>query len=258
LAFLHRSLGVSDDSAAQAVPNARIEVSSASGAVFSFNSAPDSVCVVPRSDSRGIIQGSCYRATTQATILPGQTYSLRIQLADGGVMVGTTHVPGDFTLIRPIVATCALAANQTLPIQWTRSDSAWVYESEATLRGIRALLANQGVKVKDDPWRLYGLSASSSDTVVIFPRDLGLFQRFDENQTLALIAIEGGLPSGTIADVIIGSADRNYVNWERGGDFNPSGQVRVASIRGAGSGVFASMVTKSFRVRVGATNVPPC
>lgn len=40
------------------------------------------------------------------------------------------------------------------------------------------------------------------------------------------------------------AGDRNYVNWVRGGNFNPSGQVRVPSIVGDGTGVFASLVSR--------------
>jgi len=59
------------------------------------------------------------------------------------------------------------------------------------------------------------------------------------------------------AAVTIAAADRNYVNWERGGNFNPSGAVRVASIRGGGTGVFGSMVPLTFTVTVGGSQ-PAC
>jgi hypothetical protein len=61
-----------------------------------------------------------------------------------------------------------------------------------------------------------------------------------------------------VADVVIAAADRNYVNWERGGNFNPSGLVRIGSVRGDGFGVFGSLVVKSFQIRVGSTEYPPC
>jgi hypothetical protein len=45
--------------------------------------------------------------------------------------------------------------------------------------------------------------------------------------------------------VVVAAADRNYVNWVRGGNFNPSGLVRVPSVRGDGTGVFGSIVAKT-------------
>ena len=53
---------------------------------------------------------------------------------------------------------------------------------------------------------------------------------------------------------MISATDRNYVNWVRGGNFNPSGQVRVPTIRGDGTGVFASTVTRTFEVVVNAAS----
>jgi hypothetical protein len=49
---------------------------------------------------------------------------------------------------------------------------------------------------------------------------------------------------------MISATDRNYVNWVRGGNFNPSGVVRVPSVGGDGIGVFASTVTRTFEVVV--------
>lgn len=105
---------------------------------------------------------------------------------------------------------------------------------------------------------LFGLSISNQDTTVLFPSEFGLFQRFDEGLTAALIAIQTGLPPGVVADVTVAAADRNYVNWERGGNFNPSGLIRVASIRGAGTGTFGSLVPRRFVVRTDSGNFPAC
>ena len=54
----------------------------------------------------------------------------------------------------------------------------------------------------------------------------------------------------------IAAADRNYVNWVRGGNFNPSGQVRVPSVRGDGTGVFAATVVRSLRVFAAPPGAP--
>jgi len=82
---------------------------------------------------------------------------------------------------------------------------------------------------------------------VVFLTEFGVFERFDLDRDLAL-AVSEGLPAGTSADVTIGALDRNYVNWIRGGSFNPSGLVRVPSLRGDGTGTFGSVVRRSFRV----------
>ena len=44
--------------------------------------------------------------------------------------------------------------------------------------------------------------------------------------------------------------DRNWVNWERGGNFNPSGQIRIPSVFGDGTGVFATATRRLVRVLV--------
>jgi hypothetical protein len=191
-------------------------------------------------------------------ILPGESYALRIQLAEGGVLSGTTTVPENFVLLRPTAPICALPEHTALEVAWTASPDAWVYAAETHLRGLRRLLEEQGIELDREPLRLFGLSVSSADTTIVFPGEFGLFDRFDENLTDVLVAIQNGLPAGVVADVVIGAADRNYVNWERGGSFNPSGLVRIGNIRGAGAGVFGAMVGRTFQVRVGSNQHPPC
>jgi hypothetical protein len=250
LAWLHRTRGVNGD---PTVPNAIVEVRGPAG-VARFGPADDTICVTRRSDT----PGSCYATAANALVVtPGQTYQLTIRVG-GDVLTGTTTVPQDFTVQRPSVATCLLPPFTNLELVWRASPNAWVYASEANLRGIQDALRTHGVTVDRDPLRLFGLSISSADTTLAFPKEFGLFDRFDEDLTEALAFMQRGLPPGVVTDVIIAAADRNYVNWERGGNFNPSGQVRVPSIRGAGSGVFGSLVPRSFRIRTDMMNFPPC
>jgi hypothetical protein len=218
------------------------------------------MCVVLTREIRDVVIGSCYAsdAGQRFDIIPGERYALRITLPDGGELIGTTTVPADFTVVKPATSVCALPANTRLDVLWTGSPAAWVYAAETNLRGLRRLLEEQGIELDREPLRLFGLSVSASDTSIVFPTEFGLFDRFDNQLTEALAAIQNGLPSGVVADVVIGAADRNYVNWERGGTFNPSGLVRIGNIRGAGTGVFGSMVSKFFQVRVGSTEHPPC
>jgi hypothetical protein len=257
-ALLHRTR---QGDSTRAVPGARVEVTNAAGAVIRYHAAPDSMCVILGRENRDVVIGSCY-ATDEAQrfdIVPGERYTLRITLAEGGELTGTTTVPSDFAMRRPTDPICALPANTRLELAWTASPAAWVYAAETNLRGLGRLLEEQqGIELDRDPVRLFGLSVSSADTSIVFPSEFGVFDRFDDELTAVLAAIQPGLPSGVVADIIVGAADRNYVNWERGGTFNPSGLVRIGNLRGAGAGVFGSMVSKSFQIRVGSTEHPPC
>ena len=251
-AFLHRSLRTG---LPVTVPNATIEVRNTRGDVLRFAAAPLHDCVA---DTIKSVVGTCYRSTNpNYAIEPGQTYTLRIDVPGAETLTSSTRVPQPFGLVTPAVRACSLAPGTAFTIEWTRSDDAWVYVSETLLTGLAAALQQQGIELEDDPLRLFALSLSNEDSTVVFPTEFGLFQRFDEDLTAALIAIQGGLPPGVTAAVTIAAADRNYVNWERGGNFNPSGLVRVASIRGGGTGVFGSMVPLTFTVTVGGSQ-PAC
>lgn len=251
-AFLHRSL---QTGVPVTVEDATIEVRNAGGAVLGFEPAPQNECVV---DTITTVLGSCYRSTMRGfAIVPGESYALRID-AGGKVLTASTRVPQPFTLLRPTAGTCSVPPATAFTITWTRSSDAWVYVSETLLEGLAAALAQQDIELKEDPLRLFALSLSNQDSTVVFPTEFGLFQRFEPGLTKALIAIQNGLPPGVSADVTIAAADRNYVNWERGGNFNPSGAVRVASVRGDGTGVFGSIVPHRFRIVVGGAGLPAC
>ena len=258
-ALLHRTRQPGDSTAA--VPGATIEVTNASGAVLRYAPAPDSMCVRERPrDTRNISLGTCYAspAGQRYDIQPGERYSLRINLAEGGVLTASTTVPADFRILRPANPICSLAPLTRFEMTWTASPTAWVYASETYLRGLRRALQEQGIIIRQEPLRLFGLSISATDTAISFPNEFGLFDRFDDDLVTALAAIQNGLPTGIVADVLIAAADRNYVNWERGGNFNPSGLVRIGNIRGDGAGVFGSLVAKSLQIRVGSAEHPPC
>jgi hypothetical protein len=251
-AFLHRTRQAG---APGVVHDARIEVTNAQGDVLGFRQADSGACLKEEALDAA---GSCYVSErTDYAIVPGESYTLRIELPTGEVMTSATRVPHAFTLIRPAAAECSLPENTTLPIVWTSND-AWVYISETLLHGLAPILRERGIALEDDPLELFGLSISNQDTTVVFPTEFGLFQRFDEDLTPALIAIQNGLPAGVVADVTIAAAERNYVNWERGGNFNPSGLIRVASIRGDGTGTFGSIVPRRVVIHVGSSTLPAC
>jgi hypothetical protein len=229
------------------------------GQALLYEVTADSLCVRTDRPQEPASIGTCY--TTGSTVVwPGRSYSLRIEV-DGRVLTARTQVPGAFAMLQPTVLGCALTPGQTLDLTWTTSTGAWVYLVEAQMTGLREALRRAGADVDGSgPVELTGLSISGADTTFAFPGQLGLFDRADTELHPILLAIRDGLPPDVTSSVTIGAADRNYVNWVRGGTFNPSGQVRIPSIRGAGgTGVFGSLVTGRavFSTRP-PVNEPPC
>ena len=189
--------------------------------------------------------GSCFVASTPvaASVRGGDALGLDVRLADGRTLLGSTRVPGDFS-VTGVGAGCRLIPDTRLPLRWSSSDGAWAYLSETLILGLPAALAGEGIEAEDS-LHLVGLSISESDTTVVFPSEFGVFDRLDLDQDLA-VRLQEGLPEGASADIAITALDRNYVNWVRGGSFNPSGTVRVSSLVGDGSGVFGAAVTRRF------------
>ena len=267
-AWLHRTRSAGSE---PLVENAIVRVEAASGAEVQFQLSTPDACLLPRPDTASRKQGSCYLSARNALqVTPGQTYRLVVTTPEGEELTGSTTVPGDFRILTPAPHTspggetgpfCVLEPMTTLELQWTKSSNAWVYASEIRLVGARAILRRLDIDIEDEPLRLFGLSLSAQDTTIQLAKEFGLFDRFDEDLTKALVFLQDGIPEGIAVDGIIAAADRNYVNWERGGNFNPSGFVRVPSVHGAGTGVFGSLVPKGFGMFVGgkpADPVPDC
>jgi hypothetical protein len=253
IAFLHRTLG---NGLPQTASGARIQLHDDAGHTWNMVETNLGRCL----DDTDGTPGTCYRVRTPAlTPVPGSTYTIRIDLPGGGVIEGETTVPGGFTMVRPNPAVCRIPVGTTLEIAWSASRGSWVYVSEAKLAGLRDALRPQGIEVEDDPARFIGLSISASDTTIVFPTELGLFDRADPESSDALIAIRDGLPADVAAEVTVAAADRNYVNWVRGGQFNPSGMIQVPSLRGSGgTGVFGSIVVQRRTMLTTADPAPPC
>ena len=113
----------------------------------------------------------------------------------------------------------------------------------------------------EDPLYLFGLAIAARDTTIVFPGEFGVFSRADLDFEVSTL-LQKGLPAGVGATVSVGAVDRNWVNWARGGNFNPSGVVRVPSVRGDGTGVFGAGVIRTFGVlagtgTAGSTRCPP-
>jgi hypothetical protein len=249
-AFLHRTLEGST-ATSRPVPGASVVISRADGTSVELGETELDMCVrtTPVDAS-----GTCYWAATGVAggFLPGDTLDLEVGLPDGGVLRGTTTVPGDFELRTPPPPYqgdppfCLQRPSTPLELRWTTSEGAWAYVNETLIAGLRDAL-EPDIRVEEDPLYLLGVSISARDTTIVFPGEFGVFGRFELDQALAL-ELQKGLPGGTNARVTISAADRNYVNWIRGGNFNPSGQVRIPSVRGDGTGVFGSSVTRTVRV----------
>lgn len=259
-AYLHRSAGVGT----ARVPDARIELTTPGGSVHRFHPFPAQACVTgPVPLER---EGSCYVLEAEAAphLRPGSAFHVRVDLPGGGILRGTTTLPGDFAVVRPAPGegpVCSLPPGRRLELTWTPAAGAWAYVAEAEMFGLRELLAPLGIEVEEDPLILVGLAISRSDTTIVFPSEFGVFDRADLSREL-LAYLQNGIPDGASASLVVAAGDRNYVNWVRGGSFNPSGQVRVPSLLGTGgTGVFGSQVVRRVLVQaesqVGNAG-PPC
>jgi len=250
-AFLHRTLE-GGTGASRPVPGAKVVLTRRDGYSLELGEADIGTCVRSTPEDG---TGTCYRAADGVSywIRPGDTLDLAINLADGGALRGTTVIPGDFTLLTPADGhVCIQPPSTPLELRWTRSAGAWAYVNETFISGLRDALEPKGIPVEDDPLYLLGVSVSAQDTTIVFPGEFGVFDRFDLDQALA-VELQKGLPAGANGRVTITAADRNYVNWIRGGNFNPSGQVRIPSLRGDGTGVFGSSVTRALYVSTDST-----
>jgi hypothetical protein len=242
-AFLHGTAsGGTPDT--ETFNDALVRIERDDGFAFDLGLAAVGLCVDSLADGA---TGSCFVDGGPASNLaPGDALDLTITLGDGRTLFGALRIPGDFQL-DGVSGTCRLEPDTLLELRWTSSEGAWAYVNETSINGLPAALAAENIEVEDDPLYLLGLSISASDTTVVFPSEFGVFDRFDLEQDLAL-RLQRGLPDGTDALVTVAAVERNYTNWARGGNFNPSGQVRVGSLRGDGTGVFGAAVVRSFAV----------
>jgi len=253
-AFIHGTAPGTAPSS-QAYNDAVVTVTDAAGADHVLPITVASECIESRPATA---LGSCFVASPSvaSAVQAGDVLALEITLGDGRVLSGRTRIPGTFGLTRAISGFCRIPPDVLMPLSWSPSDSAWAYVSEALILDLPGALAAEGIEAPDS-LSLLGLSISQSDTTVVFPSEFGIFDRFDLDRDLA-VRLQEGLPAGSRADVAITAVDRNYVNWVRGGSFNPSGTVRVSSVTGDGNGVFGSAVTRRFTVLADTTSGSRC
>lgn len=207
--------------------------------------------------------GSCYvtAAGDVGWVHASQTYDLRVQTAQGEVIEGRTTVPGPYQVpsLRPGPLPgffCSIAPGSTLELLWTQSKGAWSYVADLSITRLEGL-AGQGLHIPD-PMLIRGVSVSQADTTLVLPAEFGVFERLQYDNDL-LVAIRDGFPEGAQLDLVLASADRNWVNSVRGTGFNPSGLMRISTVVGDGVGVFGSLnVKRAFVVVRAATSVPRC
>jgi hypothetical protein len=256
LGFLHGArAGGRPDS--RTFDDALVRITRGDGLTMLLAVVPLDRCVDSRPEGA---TGTCFAADSAlaAQLRPGDALDLDIDLGGGGTVVGALTLPGAFALIE-VEDVCRLPPDTTLEVSWSRSPGAWAYINETVIEGLPAALAGEGI-VAEDSLYLLGLSVSAADTTIVFPAEFGVFDRFDLDQDLA-VRLQRGLPDQTRASVSVAAVERNYVNWVRGGNFNPSGLVRVSSLRGEATGVFGGVVVRDFAVLSSADplgGVPDC
>lgn len=254
--FLHRTVQGSEG-LNEPVPGALVQVSGPGGVVYRLRELLDPSPCVSSTPFEGT--GTCYLLggidlATLPPLRPGDTLHLEVQTLEGGVLSGRTVIPGDFDYVGPShEQACVIRPDQPYPLVWSESQGAWAYVAETQLHGLRAALEPRGIEVEFDPLFLVGLSISAADTTIAFPAEFGVFERFDLDREVA-VYLQQGMPPSTWAEIVVAAVDRNYVNWVRGGNFNPSGTVRIPSVTGSGTGFFGSATSRWIDVLV---NPPP-
>lgn len=200
-------------------------------------------------DSRAFPGGlACYQVSgaDSAAIDPTELFHLSVQLPDGSRLDGATRVPEQVALLTDagsvISEPCYLLPSTQYEMTWSSASGAAAYVLDLRAYGVGAALEREGIVVEvPDPIILRGLAIGDSDTTIVLPREFGLFDRFSLDGPL-LIALQRGIPEGVSFDVVVAAVDQNFVNWVRGGDFNPSGLIRTPSMFGdEGTGVVGSM-----------------
>jgi len=221
----------------------------------------------PHVVTRHTRQAVCYRVeVTPAPFTAGEKLSLRITAPDGGVLTGVSRLPGVFTLVglEHEGGRCRLDPGTNHRFRWTQARNVWTHVAGARFEGIAGPLARRGISAPDTVY-LLGLATGRQDTAVVFSRDFGVVNDFfsRRSETRKIIReLRKGLPDGSSATVAIAAADRNWVNWTWArGAMNPSGWVRIPSVFGGGTGVFATATRRQVWVNSsgnGEDGLPLC
>ena len=250
-AYLHRTINPRVE---RTVPGATISIASATDTVVLAETEEGVDCLyfvqLPPGDTLLTEHrrefGSCYRARiTPSPFAPGDELSQVIATRDGRRLTGISRIPGAFAFeaLNLDGGRCRLEPGTHYRFSWNRVADSWAYLSGARFEGLRDALAVREI-VSPDTLDLLGFSFGNADTEVVFPREYGFFSLFDEEvENIADIvnALQEGMPVGASAELAIVAVDRNWTNWARGGNFNPSGEVHIPSVFGeGGTGAFVT------------------
>ena len=258
-AYLHRTLSAAR---ADEVEGATVRVSGASGAVVHLEPAEsggDCLSYDPESPNEDV--GSCYRAfASPSPFLPRDVVELEVVLADGSTLTASSRIPGafDFVDLTHEDGHCRLEPDTNYRFGWTQAEGTWSYLSDTWIMGLPEALAGQDVAVPDSLY-LTGFGIGQEDTDVLFPGEYGLFDVADDANVELLRILDDGLPGGAWGRLAFAATDRNWVNWVRGGNFNPSGIIRIPSVFGDGTGFFGTATQRELHVRAGpgGDGMPP-
>lgn len=203
---------------------------------------------------------SCYVfAETEASFAPGDQLALEVVLAGGGALDGASRIPSAFSMpqLRLEDGMCAMRPETQQRVEWTEADGAWAYRSEARITGHEP---GDGFGVQSDSVDLQLLAIGGAQTGLVFPRSFGLSEYLDATYDRDLILkLRDGLPDGAWARLSVTAIDRNWMNWSRNTGVTFSGIVRIPSVFGDGTGVFATGVRREFEVTVrDDAGMPPC
>lgn len=242
--FLHRTVS---GGRSLAVEGARVVVTGPRGLEFTLPESRQEECVATAPDLNPA--GTCYYLAEDEGLglEPGDRLDLVVETASGEELVSATTIPGRHTITSAPAGWCWSLPDTQVQLTWTSSAGAWAYFTEALVRGLDDALRGEGIDVDTDPFYLTGIAISTSDTTIAFPAEFGVFDRGSIEPELA-VRLQLGIPEGVVSDVSVTAVDRNYTNWVRGGNFNPSGQVRVPTVRGEGTGYFGSSVVRAIQV----------
>ncbi|MCY4398681.1 MAG: hypothetical protein OXE96_04950 [Gemmatimonadetes bacterium] len=267
LALLHRTFQAGGS---RKVRGATVRVTGQSGQVVRLvEQETASTCLIPRDEELTIKGGvlepfddaSCYRADQAGSpFSPGEPLSMEVVVPDGRVLTGASRTPGAFSFIGLTRedGQCRVEPDTHYGFEWTPSEGTWAYIADSRIEGLAEALAGQDIEAPDSLY-LSALAIGREDTEIVFPHDFGLFDFFDDDIQDVIRALEDGLPGDTRAAVSLSAVDRNLTNWARGGNFNPSGLVRIPSVLGDGTGVFGTGVQRIVSIvsAPGGDGVPP-
>ncbi|MDE2754343.1 MAG: hypothetical protein OXI83_17360 [Gemmatimonadota bacterium] len=180
--------------------------------------------------------GACYRGSSPLSPFdPGEMLSLEVVLPDGGVLYGTSRMPGTFSASDLALedGRCRLSPDTNYRFKWAPVEGAAAYLAELGVGGVGEMEVDDRVS-----WTTVLIGNDLSE--VAFPR--GLLAVLEVTDPDLAGELRTGLPEGAVADIALGAVDLNWTNWIREGRINLSGDVRVPSVFGDGTGWFGTAV----------------